>query len=75
MIDWAAAYVDTLETRPVMAQVKPGYLRELLPDTAPEKPESFQQILDDMEKSIMPGVFFFLILKSRYFLLEISVLL
>lgn len=36
--------------------MKLGYMRELLPDTAPEEPEDWETIFKDVEKVIMPGV-------------------
>lgn len=39
-----------------MPTVQPGYLRPLIPDHAPEKPESWQDVMADIERVIMPGV-------------------
>jgi len=36
--------------------VKPGYLRDLIPEEAPEAPEKWQDIMKDIERVIMPGV-------------------
>ncbi len=54
--------METLEERPVSSTEKPGYLRALLPQEAPEKPQSLEEILIDLEKFIMPGVLDFYIL-------------
>jgi len=35
---------------------QPGYLRPLLPDAAPEQPESFESVMEDFESKLMPGV-------------------
>ncbi|KMZ67181.1 short isoform Tyrosine Decarboxylase [Zostera marina] len=32
------------------------YLKDLLPDAAPEQPENFQHVLDDITKKIIPGL-------------------
>jgi len=56
MVDYIADYLDTIETRRVLPDVRPGYLAELLPDTAPNTPETFDSIMTDVEKAIMPGV-------------------
>eukprot|EP00163_Fabomonas_tropica_P013522 TRINITY_DN2503_c0_g1_i4.p1 TRINITY_DN2503_c0_g1~~TRINITY_DN2503_c0_g1_i4.p1 ORF type:complete len:502 (+),score=105.31 TRINITY_DN2503_c0_g1_i4:141-1508(+) len=45
-----------MEERPVQAQVEPGYLRPLIPDTAPEDSDSWESIKGDIERVIMPGV-------------------
>ena len=56
MIDYSANYLDTLRSREVYPNVKPGYLKELIPDSAPVDPEPFENILEDVERVIMPGV-------------------
>lgn len=42
--------------RRVLPNVQPGYLAPLIPDTAPIKPESWQDVMADIERVIMPGV-------------------
>lgn len=42
--------------RRVLPTVKPGYVRELIPDHAPEHGEPWQDIFNDVERVIMPGV-------------------
>ncbi|KAJ0967400.1 hypothetical protein J5N97_024317 [Dioscorea zingiberensis] len=37
-------------------QLEPGYLRELLPDSAPKHPESLEDVLNDVYRKIIPGV-------------------
>lgn len=39
-----------------MSAVKPGFLKELLPDDAPNAPSSWQSIMEDIDKIIMPGI-------------------
>lgn len=56
MVDFIADYYKTIENFPVLSQVQPGYLRELLPDSAPTQPESLQHIFDDIQAKILPGV-------------------
>ncbi|XP_039048243.1 tyrosine decarboxylase 2-like [Hibiscus syriacus] len=36
--------------------MQPGYLRNLLPNSAPNQPDSFQHVLDDIQAKILPGV-------------------
>ncbi|KAI5119405.1 hypothetical protein M0805_005948 [Coniferiporia weirii] len=45
-----------LEKRNVASEVEPGYLREALPEEAPELGEDFQVIADDYQKLIVPGL-------------------
>ncbi|CAN1131424.1 Phenylacetaldehyde synthase [Linum perenne] len=56
MVDFIADYYKNIETYPVLSQVQPGYLRELLPDSAPNRPESLKNVLDDVQSKILPGV-------------------
>jgi aromatic-L-amino-acid decarboxylase len=36
--------------------VQPGFMKPLLPDEAPQYPETWQNIMNDIERVIMPGV-------------------
>lgn len=56
MVDFVADYLEGIERRQVYPDVEPGYLRPLIPTTAPEEPDTFEDILNDVEKIIMPGV-------------------
>ncbi len=56
MIDYAADYLENIRERPVLPDVRPGYLRNLLPDEAPEKPEEWKDVMADIERLVMPGV-------------------
>src|SRR5438552_11460821 len=55
-VDWIADYLDKLSDYPVMAQVKPGELFDALPRSAPRQGESFETILRDFDRVIMPAV-------------------
>ncbi len=56
VIDWIADYWERVETLPVASTVQPGDIRALLPDTAPEHPEPFENLLADLDRVIVPGV-------------------
>jgi hypothetical protein len=56
VIDYIADYNKNLRDRHVLPEVKPGYLINRIPTEAPKQPESWRQVLDDVEKHIMPGV-------------------
>ncbi|XP_071945458.1 aromatic-L-amino-acid decarboxylase-like [Antedon mediterranea] len=56
MVEYIAGYIDTIEKRPPLAQVEPGYLSKLIPNAAPQKPDKWEDIMKDVEKVIMPGV-------------------
>ena len=55
-VDWAADYLQRVGELPVLAQVKPGDVRARLPQSPPEKPESFEAVLRDLDEIILPGV-------------------
>lgn len=56
MVDYICQYLTTVRERRVSPDVQPGYMRDLLPNTAPLKPDSWDNIFSDIEKIIMPGV-------------------
>ncbi|KAL0253097.1 hypothetical protein SLS55_010548 [Diplodia seriata] len=49
-------YYDTIESRRVLSNVSPGYLRELVPAAAPAAPEPWSAIQADIERVVMPGL-------------------
>jgi aromatic-L-amino-acid decarboxylase len=55
-IDWIADYLDRAEEFPVLSQVKPWDVYKSLPASAPQKAESFDAILKDVEEKILPGI-------------------
>lgn len=56
MVDYVADYLENIEERPVYPDLEPGYLRCLIPSEAPLEPESYEDIIKDVERVIMPGV-------------------
>jgi aromatic-L-amino-acid decarboxylase len=42
--------------RRVLPTVSPGYLKDLIPEEAPEEGEKWEDIMKDIERVIMPGV-------------------
>lgn len=55
-VDFVADYTENLRDRNVLPNVEPGYLNDLIPREAPEKAESWQDVLKDVERVILPGV-------------------
>ncbi len=55
MVDWICDYYASNEKLPVRSEVEPGYLRPRLPQTAPQHPENFNSIMQDVHAHIMPG--------------------
>nr|XP_046917669.1 aromatic-L-amino-acid decarboxylase-like [Dermatophagoides farinae] len=56
MVDYIADYMETIHKRRVTPNVEPGYLKDFLPESAPIQGETWDHIMDDFEKLIMPGV-------------------
>ncbi len=56
MIDWIADYFERMENLPVLSQIEPNWLKNNLPENAPQQGESFPQIFKDVENLILPSV-------------------
>ncbi|XP_049637400.1 histidine decarboxylase isoform X2 [Suncus etruscus] len=56
MVDYICHYLSTVRERRVTPDVQPGYLRALMPESAPEEPDNWDSIFGDIERMIMPGV-------------------
>ncbi|KAH7639596.1 histidine decarboxylase [Dermatophagoides farinae] len=56
LVDYIANYLMTIRTRRVFPDVKPGYMKNLLPDSAPIDGENWNDIFSDVERIIMPGI-------------------
>ncbi|KAL4708154.1 hypothetical protein ACJJTC_009933 [Scirpophaga incertulas] len=55
-IDLIADYIDNIRKRDVLPSVEPGYLVDVMPENAPEKPEDWKDIIQDFNQMILPGV-------------------
>ena len=56
IVDWIADYFDRIEELPVLAQIEPGDLKAQLPSSPPEKGESMDAILADVDRLIVPAL-------------------
>src|SRR5690606_38872131 len=56
VVDWIADYLDGVGERPVLAQVRPGQVRDGLPAAPPASPEPFADAMDDLDEILLPGV-------------------
>uniref|UniRef100_A0AAR2LJR2 Aromatic-L-amino-acid decarboxylase n=1 Tax=Pygocentrus nattereri TaxID=42514 RepID=A0AAR2LJR2_PYGNA len=56
MVDYVADYLENIEKRQVYPDVEPGYLRSLIPEEAPEQPETYEDVVKDIERVVMPGI-------------------
>jgi aromatic-L-amino-acid decarboxylase len=55
-IDWIASYLASPEEYPVLARVEPGEVKAALPGSAPKVGEPLDEVLDDFEKIVVPGI-------------------
>ena len=53
---WAADYHKNLRDRPVRAQTATGDVAALLEHSAPETPQSMEEIMAELEREVMPGM-------------------
>ena len=56
VVDWIADYRRDVGKFPVMSHTAPGDIRRSLPGHAPEHPESFGEIMRDLDRVIVPGI-------------------
>lgn len=56
LLDWIVGYRKECRNLPVVSKVKHNYLKDILPPEAPENPESWNNIFDDLSTKIVPGL-------------------
>lgn len=56
VVEWIAAYLDQVDTYPVLAPTAPGDIHRLLPIHPPQQPEPMEAILSDVERVLLPGI-------------------
>ncbi|CAG9865313.1 unnamed protein product [Phyllotreta striolata] len=56
MVDYICSYMNNIGSHRVTPDIEPGYLKELLPQEAPDAPDDWEDIMKDVDKKIMPGV-------------------
>ena len=56
LVDWIGRYLEDAERYPVLSRARPGDLCDALPSAAPERGESMDAILADVERHIVPGL-------------------
>jgi len=56
VVDWISDYYANLESYPVLSRAVPGQIRASLPVEPPRQGESFEAILEDLERLILPGI-------------------
>nr|AGS83412.1 aadc [Schmidtea mediterranea]AHB51759.1 aromatic amino acid decarboxylase b [Schmidtea mediterranea] len=56
MIDFVANYLENIDELKVFPQVEPGYLHKMISADPPIKPEEWDNIMNDVNSVIMPGI-------------------
>jgi aromatic-L-amino-acid decarboxylase len=55
-VDWVADYLERVESFPVLSTVEPGAVRARLPEHPPDVGESWDDILADLDRIVLPGI-------------------
>ena len=55
-IDWVVDYLASIEERPVQSRVEPGDVAASLPLHPPSTGESFDDVMADLDRVVLPGI-------------------
>src|SRR5437868_4154378 len=55
LVEWIAQYFEQIERFPVLPSATPGSLAQQLPAEAPEQPEPFERVVEDLDRLILPA--------------------
>ena len=56
VVDWIDRYLNNICSFPVKSKVLPGDIYRAIPDEAPLNSESMEQIMEDLDRIILPGM-------------------
>ncbi len=56
VVDWIAAYMERVRDLPPASDVRPGDVANMLPESPPERGESLEAALADLDRIILPGI-------------------
>lgn len=56
LVDWVADYMARVAELPVQPRIEPGDVRAMLPPAAPEDPEPFERLVEDLDAVVLPGI-------------------
>ena len=57
VLDWIAGYrADEASLRPVQSNIKPGSIYDALPTAPPAQPETFESVMEDVDRVLRPGL-------------------
>ncbi|XP_076350879.1 aromatic-L-amino-acid decarboxylase-like isoform X3 [Tachypleus tridentatus] len=55
MVDFMADYMHNIRNHRVLPQISPGYVRDLVPEQAPEEGEPWEEVFKDIQRVVLPG--------------------
>ena len=56
VVDWIDRYMNNIKSLPVKSKIEPGDIYAAIPDEAPLESESMNQIMEDLDRIILPGM-------------------
>ena len=56
IVDWIARYMEEVEHYPILSKADVGDIAALMPESAPEQPETFDALVADLDRVVMPGI-------------------
>jgi len=56
VVSWIDHYLNHITEYPVKSQVAPGEIYRSIPEKAPPHPEAMEQIMEDLDRTILPGI-------------------
>ncbi len=56
VVDWIDRYMNNIKSLPVKSKIEPGDIYAAIPQEAPLKSESMEQIMEDLDRIILPGM-------------------
>ncbi len=56
IVDWIARYMEDVERYPILSKAGVGDIAALMPESAPEQPETFDALVADLDRVVMPGI-------------------
>jgi len=56
VVDYVAKYLENIRSRRVFPDVSPGYMRAHVAESAPQDGELWQDIFNDVDRVVMPGM-------------------
>ncbi len=56
VVEWIDRYLNNIRSYPVKSRVAPGDIYLAIPEAPPLEPESMEQIMEDLDQIILPGM-------------------